>query len=133
VTTVPTAAGPRYLVPTDYTDLEPVRAPRWDATAGFTKDFVIGSGRIQLIGSANYRSHTWANLTNTPYSYRESLLVIDASIAWQPDSGRYSITVWGRNLTDDVELLNIVPVATLFSFQHPTTPRTYGITLRANF
>ena len=133
VTTVPTAAGPRYLVPTDYTDLEPVRAPRWDTTAGFTKDFRLASGTIQLNGSANYRSHTWANLTNTPYSYREPLFVIDASIAWQPESGRYSVTVWGRNLNNDVELLNIVPVATLFSFQHPTPPRTYGVTLRANF
>jgi len=136
ITTVltPTGTTAGFLVPEDYSDLKPVRAPRWDVTGGFQKDFEMpGGSSVTLNTSANYRSHTWANLTNVPYSYRSPLFTVDASLEWKDKDERFSALLWVRNLTNDVELLNVTPVAGQFAFAHPTDPRTYGLTLRANF
>ncbi|MCA3254764.1 MAG: TonB-dependent receptor [Alphaproteobacteria bacterium] len=136
ITTVLTATGATagFLVPEDYSDLKPVRSPKWDVTGGFQKDFdLAGGSTIAINGSANYRSATWANLTNVPFSYRSPLFTVDASMEWTDKDERFSAMLWVRNLTNDVELLNVVPVAGQFAFAHPTDPRTYGLTLRANF
>ena len=68
-----------------------------------------------------------------PFSDRKSMLLVDAQIAWESPSGQYRISVWGKNLTNEIERLSVTPVAFLFSFEQDTQPRTYGITLTADF
>ena len=60
--------------------------------------------------------------------YREELSTIDAQIVWESADGRYRAALWGKNLTDNVEMLGGTPVATLFAFASPTQPRQYGAT-----
>ncbi|MGE0741170.1 MAG: TonB-dependent receptor [Hyphomonadaceae bacterium] len=131
-------AGPspedRFLVPTDNSALRTLRAPEWDITAGgeYAVD-LSGGGDLTFNASVNYRSEAWTQLLNVPYSYRRPMTTVDGNIVWEPDGGNFSVTLWGRNLTDEVDVLNYTPVAGQFAFMHPTPPRTYGVTLRADF
>ena len=132
------AAGPsaedRNLIPVDNSALRPMRAPRWDVTVGGNYEFDLAErGTLDFNLSANYRSGVYVNLVNVPYSYREPMTVVDSSLSWEPQEGNYRFTLWGRNLTDDVGILNYLPVATFFAATQATDPRTYGVTLSVNF
>lgn len=60
---------------------------------------------------------------------RPSLDLIDARLILQATSGRWSLTFWGRNLTDKKYLSEY----TYGGFAHPAQPRTYGADFRWNF
>ena len=133
-TTVTTSTGgTAYLVPQDYSHNRPLRAPRWDITWGFIKDFLIGTGKLTTSATANYRSSEDTDLLNRPYSFRPAMVTVDGSIRWAPESGRYSISLWGRNLTNNIKILGYTPVSSIFAFGSPTPPRQYGATLNVNF
>jgi hypothetical protein len=133
-TTITLANGTQqYLVPQDFSGNTPVRAPRWDITAGFTKDFRLDYGNVTVTGSLNHRSSVATDLANRPFSHRPSMTVYDASARFTPKGGRYSISVWGRNLSNEVEVLGYTPVGATFAFGSPTPPRTYGVTGTVNF
>lgn len=135
VTQLATASAFRWLVDADYSDLEPVRAPKWDLSVGLARDFAVGDlGDISIGVSHSYASDMFVQVANyISRTDRRALNVTDASIAWHPASDSYRVTLWGKNLFDNVERLNMVPVANLFAFEHPTQPRTYGISAQFNF
>ncbi len=126
-------AEDRFRVPVDNSYLRPMRAPRWDVTVGGTYEADVGNGQVTFDLSANHRSSTYVNLLNVPYSYREPMFIVDSSIGWEPEGGNYRFTLWGRNLTDEVAILNYLPVGAQFSAYHVTDPRTYGVTLGVKF
>ncbi|MBW8812654.1 MAG: TonB-dependent receptor [Caulobacterales bacterium] len=133
ITTISTAAGPRFLVPNDWSSLKPIRAPRWDITTGFTQRFDLDPVAISVNGTANYRSSSWVDALNRAYSYRPSALTFDGSLVFTPVKGAYTVTVWGQNLTNKVRVLSYLLIAPLFADQQPTNPRTFGVTLAAKF
>jgi len=134
ITTITLANGTQqFLVPQDFSGNRPLRAPRWDITAGITKDFQLEFGELSLTGTLNHRSSVFVDLANRPFSYRPSMTVYDASARFTPKGGRYTVSVWGRNLSNEVEVLGYTPVGATFAFGSPTPPRTYGVTATVNF
>jgi iron complex outermembrane recepter protein len=133
ITTVTLANGSLvYLAPQDYSANKPLRAPRWDITAGVTKTFDLEAGQIAMSGSVNHRSSSLVDLANRPFSFRPRMTLVDANIRFTPQDGRYTLSVWGRNLTNEVEILGFTPVGP-FAFASPTPPRVYGVTGTFNF
>lgn len=134
VTTVISSTGATtFLVPQDYSANRPLRAPRFDITAGFTQNFQIGSGTLAVTGSMNHRSSVDTDLLNRLFSYRPAMTVFDANIKWGPDDGSYSVSLWGRNLTNEIQVLGYTPVGGTFAFGSPTPPRQYGVAMNVNF
>jgi iron complex outermembrane recepter protein len=130
---VPTTPPGNFIVPTDNSGLHTLRSPEWDTTFGASYDVDLAdAGALTFNASMNYRSEAWTQLLNVPYSYREPMTIVDGNIVWAPGNNNFTVTLWGRNLTDEVELLNYVPVGA-FAFAHPTAPLTYGVTVRADF
>lgn len=127
-----TAIG-EYLVDADYSDLDIGSAPKVIANLGFTYDFPIGDmGNLSIGSNVNYTSAMTRNQSVGRLD-RRAMLLVDAAINWESPSGMYKVSLWGKNLTNDVERLSSTPVAFLFAFEHATRPRTYGITLTADF
>lgn len=122
-----------YIVPQDYSGKRPVRAPMWDITAGITQEFDVGPGQLSATGSVNYRSSVDTDLLNRPYSYRPAMTVFDASLRWVSDDDQFAVSLWGRNLTNRIEVLSYIPVGASFAFGAPTPPRQYGVTASVNF
>jgi iron complex outermembrane receptor protein len=104
------------------------------ANLGWTYDFPIGDmGNISIGNSFSYTGKMATAGVFLPYSDRRSMLLVDAQISWESPDSKYRVSVWGKNLTNDIERLSVTPVAFLFSFEQGTNPRTYGITLTADF
>jgi iron complex outermembrane receptor protein len=50
------------------------------------------------------------------------------------ESGRWSITAWGKNLTDEEYLQEVIPAPEFGgSFNHPSALRSYGLDAVFNF
>jgi iron complex outermembrane receptor protein len=132
---VTVVAGTRttFLAPQDYSDVRPIRAPRWDITAGAVKDFDLDAGTVSAQAGLNYRSSMATDLLDRPYSARGAMTTIDASLKWTPQHGRYWVSVWGRNLTNTIGILGYTPNGTVVAFGAPTAPRTFGVTASLNF
>jgi len=68
----------------------------------------------------------WDTMNSTP---RPAVNLVNARVIVQPTSGVWSLTFWGRNLSDAHYLSEWV----LGGFAHRAPPRTYGADFRVNF
>ena len=127
-----TAIG-EYLVDADYSDLDIGSAPKFIANLGWTYDFPIGNmGNLSVGSNLNYTSALTRNQSIGRLD-RRPMLLVDAAINWESPDGQYKVSLWGKNLTNEIQRLSSTPVAFLFAFENATRPRTYGITLTADF
>jgi iron complex outermembrane receptor protein len=128
----PTAPG-QALVDVDYSK-KPYQAADWDGQIGATYVFYLGqAGTVTADTSVHYTSSVPDNVTDQIGTGRSPLTHVDASLSWQDLTGRYRVTLWGRNINDDVTRLSATYVSPLFVFAGPTDPRTFGATLTVNF
>jgi iron complex outermembrane receptor protein len=119
---------------TDFSDVRLGFAPKLIANLGWTYDFPIGDmGNLSVGQSFGYTSKMATAGVPLPYSDRRSMLLVDAQVSWESPDSKYRVSVWGKNLTNERERLSVTPVAFLFAFEQSTRPRTYGITLTADF
>ena len=59
-----------------------------------------GAGMVDLIGSYSFRTKTSQFEVPNPFLDQDGFALVDASIVYTPDSGRFSIGLHGKNLTD---------------------------------
>lgn len=75
--------------------------PESTASLRLRYDLPAGPGTLSLLGSAAYRDSTHQFEIPNPLTDQEAFTLIDASIVWAADSGRYEFALHGRNLTDE--------------------------------
>ncbi len=122
------------LIDDDFSDLDLTRAPKWDLSTRLVYDWELGRhGYISMEAAYSYTSKLHTQVNNALRTDRAALNRVDASITWGDASDRYKVSLWGKNLTDNVVRLSRTPVSPLFSFEFPTAPRTYGVTVSASF
>ncbi len=84
---------------------------------------------------AKWTDDTHYGADNDPDKTRDSYSLFNASFGLISADERYEVSIWGRNLTDEVYWLgvfNAVGREGSLSSRH-SDPRTYGVTLRTNF
>jgi hypothetical protein len=74
----------------------------------------------------------WTADDNNPVSYRSPEALLNAAIGCSDAGERYSVSFWGRNLTDRIVTEAGVTAYPLFSLWNPTPPRIFGLTFAAN-
>jgi iron complex outermembrane recepter protein len=122
------------LIEEDNSDLDLVRAPTWDLSTRLIYDWRLGDlGELSLEGAYHYTSKLHTSVINALRTDRGALRRVDASLTWSDPEDRYRLSLWGKNLTDNVERLSRTEVATLFTFEFATAPRTWGLTLLVDF
>jgi len=110
--------------------------PDWTATVALSHDLWLESGAI-ITTRADYRGRGDVTQTFTadPVSIRTTTGSYNAQISYLSEDEVWGVTLWGRNLTDEVASTAFSPDVGLFS-QNATTykaPRTFGITFDYNF
>ena len=118
----------------DNTNLAPSNAPRW--TMALSADYrspVRDIGALSLHVDEAYTTSMWTADDNNPISYRAPEALLNASIGFSAADDRYSVSIWGRNLTDRTVTEVGVTAYPLFSLWNPTPPRTFGLTFAARF
>ena len=113
-------------------------APEWVATGSITYEMPLG-GDIRALfyldgrWNSDYRTQTLARdpLGRTD---NEAFAIFNGRIGIGPENGRWSVEIWGQNLTDELYYVGaFVPSLQNGFAVYPNEPQTYGVTLRARY
>ena len=120
---------------TDNSSLELIYAPKWDTRFAVTYESPQGprAGSVAVTAAVNHSSKLQTQFFNASYTDRRALTTIDANLTWTSPGDALNVTIWGRNLADEVERMQGVVIGTILNYELPTLPRTYGVTLSARF
>jgi len=111
-------------------------APSLTANAGIDATLYEGNiGKFTATGDLAYTSSQFFDVVNTPRLEQGGYALLSGHVDWTSDSGQYSLTIWGKNLTNKFYFTSRVDLLAGFGFDynHRSTPRTYGITAGAKF
>ena len=131
-------------------------APEWSATGSVNFDRSIGNGlRIGMSLAAKYSTEYNTGSDLLPYKMQDALTLLNGRITLGTDDERWTVEIWGQNLTDEeyVQVAyngplqgsafqkTVQPNGTYYNPALDTQtydaflgqPRTYGVTLRAKF
>ena len=115
---------------TDNSALVPRNTP--ENTLGITAAYTtqVGNGDLKARLSYRYRGEMEADSSNNPLGHLDSITNLNGNITY--DMENYSISLWGRNMTDQREE-RWATVGGLASRGWWNEPATYGVTLSASF
>jgi outer membrane receptor protein involved in Fe transport len=103
---------------------------------GVTQTFPMGNNDMFVRAEYSWASEQLTDGDNDPLTEQEDFGILNARIGFNIDSWNSTVTLWGRNLTDeryfggsyDPPLLD-----TGRTNSYPSEPATYGITFRKNW
>lgn len=114
----------------DASGLRMVRAPK--LTGGFSLDYDrdLAAGNLHLSASFYHSDRFNHDLLATAPS--PAYEMVNASAAWSPVDTGFTLTLWGRNLTNEARVggASISPIASIVTYG---LPREYGITMGYRF
>jgi iron complex outermembrane recepter protein len=116
-----------------------VQAPEWSYRASGRYDLPLSSMPFDLFGVVAY---TWQDemqfkLTQDPYTMQDSYGLMDITIGLQDKAGRYDVSIFGKNVTDEEFYLNMDATEVVIGRQYVRMSRQaqayWGIQARYNF
>lgn len=120
-----------YVLPSsDYTGNRLTRTPEHKVilSPSWTHEFGSGS-ELKFSADYQYESDIWDDASNTGNEYRDPTHVVDARAVYTSARGDWSLSVWGKNLTDELTTTHQVTfLGGTFASYNP--PPTYGATIR---
>ena len=109
--------------------LELKNAPEFKALIGFAYTTPMAGGAITLGGDLAYEDDSIALVANNPGALSQPGARINARIAYSPDSERWRIAFWGKNLTDR----QYFQATTGANNVYASPPLTWGVDIGARF
>jgi iron complex outermembrane recepter protein len=88
-------------VPTDVAEFRQVQnTPEWTASGTIAYMTPLGAGRLNLGSTLSYRSSVNQFEIPNPFIDQSGYALLDASVVYTAPGGRWSIGLYGKNLTD---------------------------------
>jgi iron complex outermembrane receptor protein len=120
------------FAPTDLSGNTLPNAPEYTLKLGLTYQTAVANGNLRLRGEAYYQDDVYFTEWNRQDAAQDGygLLNANADFSFGPD-GRYLISLWGRNLSDEEIISNNIITAPLYSSLRVGSmlpPRTFGLT-----
>jgi iron complex outermembrane receptor protein len=113
------------------------RAPRWKfSLAGQVEQSVGTAGHVTARAEYHWQSKIYFTVFNIDAASQESYGLLRASLGFTSADDRWSVRLFGDNLTGETYFTNQILTGTVYGaeFVGPLgAPRTYGIDLRYNF
>ena len=112
-------------------------APEYTARAAL--DYVhpvTATGSIIASVEAAYQDDVYFTEFNNADAFQEAYTIVNARLGYEGGEGRWNVTGWVRNATDEFVISNNIITAPLYGSVRVGSllpPRTYGITLGYNF
>lgn len=121
-------------------------APEWTVTGGIGYEQPLGGGLRALFyvdgrWNSEYRTQTLSREA-TGATDNEAYAIFNGRIGISPESDRWSVELWGRNLTDETYFVGafVPPLQdsgsslTFANYMvYPNEPATYGVTVRLQY
>lgn len=110
------------------------RAPEhtWSVNTTYTFDLSGGSA-LDLSAVYAYTDDFYFAPSNQASSFESGYGLLDARVTWRSQGDRWSVSLWGRNLTDEEYRTHMIVSNIAGSVDLWNLPRTYGATLAYNF
>jgi len=112
-------------------------APEWSFRAGANYEFDLGDrGDLNLRADINWQDRVYFTEFNNADATQGAYALLNAGLRYTVPSERWSIDLWGRNLTDEFVITNNIITAPLFNSVRVGSvapPRTYGVTVGVKF
>ena len=109
-------------------------APNVTANASMSYEFPpMAFGKLSANADVNYQSRYESVTLNAPFTRGQARTLVGASLHWRDHNDRYRVSVFGRNLLNEVYRVSANSVAGLFNFTNYAPPRSYGIELATKF
>jgi iron complex outermembrane receptor protein len=105
-------------------------APNFTGNIGLAYDIKLGNLTLTPRVDYSHIGETQAALWDTPMETLAERDIVNAQIALEPDSGKWSAVLWSTNLTDEEYIAGIQNNATLY---YAAPPGQYGLRFKYNF
>jgi len=112
-----------------------IEDPKFSFTAAYEHDFELPSGTIAARADMKYSTGYWLNVaenqqpTNFAGDYQGCWFMENASATYTPLEGNYTLTMWGKNLTNTAVKNFAFPLGRVML----QDPRTFGGTVSFKF
>ena len=130
-----TSLDPTVLATGVTLDNEFAQVPEWTGTLDVAYTFRAGTGRVIPRAGLTYRSESFMNAANTPSLLQDGYTLVDASLAYETDDGRWRFTAYGQNLTDEIYFnggfADLVDQG--YAEVAVARPREYGLTVQYRY
>ncbi len=116
----------------DGKDLKQAPKLQW----GLSSSYRIGlaNGALLLTAQAKFVDEHFQNLANSQLIKSEGYTIVDARAAYEAAGGKWSVALWGRNLSDKQYYTGGFDLSALgVAVAYINVPRTYGVDLRYRF
>jgi iron complex outermembrane receptor protein len=108
------------------------RTPKSKVSLGLEYTLPVAAYELSLRGDANYQSKYYIENLNLAYIPSRTLLNVNVALS-DPD-GRWTASLWGKNMTDEVYASSAFAVSVINQYGPALgLGRTMGVTLRYNF
>jgi iron complex outermembrane receptor protein len=102
------------------------RAPNWTGSLDATYEWEVGSGQAWVRGAYHFIDDHFVEQTNRPELKNDGSHLIDLSANYAMNNG-VTVSVYGRNLTDEDTYAHGLNVSGLWAYASPRPPRTWGV------
>lgn len=121
----------------DRTYLPMTYAPKWSNSVTFNYKQNYEFGQVTAQASVRHMSDMFTsfntlNATND-LTLRKANTIVDGSVALELPDGRWRVSLWGKNLTDELVINNTFGVGALLASRVYQPPREIGVDLSFTF
>ncbi len=110
-----------------------MNAPRWSGNASVNYTLGLFGGETNFFAQVTHSAPKVSNYTNYPEERIGDITLVNAKVSWRPESDRWSVGVYGRNLTDKEYVAQSLWGQPSFASISLGAPREYGVDLTYNF
>ncbi len=117
----------------DYAGRDLPYAPHWTGSIEASYTFGLAGGDAMASTQFTYTDPKWGNYTQVSSERLPAVQLLNANLSWSPKSGNWTISLWGRNLTDKTYVATALDVPPLFTEGTLGSPREWGTDLKFKF
>jgi iron complex outermembrane receptor protein len=105
------------------------RSPDYKYSVALNYNAALGNGAmLDFDASVSYSDNWYMEATNQGVSYMDDYSVVDASVRYTSSRGDWEVTLWGKNLGDELVTSHSIVSSFGGSVELFAPPRTYGVT-----
>ena len=105
------------------------RSPDYKYSVALNYNAALGNGGIlDFDASVSYSDNWYMEATNQGVSYMDDYSIVDASVRYTSSGGNWEVTLWGKNLSDELVTSHSIVSSFGGSVELFAPPRTYGVT-----
>jgi iron complex outermembrane receptor protein len=130
-----TSTSPDTAILEDLTGNRTRMSPEWSFSVHPTYDFALTNGAtLTLSANAVYKGKQYHTEFNDERLASDAYTLLDANILYTSPGDRYTLNLWGKNLTDEFVWAGSYAVASTRTIGGTLLPpRTYGVTAGVKF